>query len=179
MMANNKATVKFIADPKLFMMGTILWFTLTFGTIAMSVWVYSDYVPDSSDKEELVVSVMYLFMGLMMTLISFFCLPKWLVIIKFDKSGITYKCGYKKAKKYDYSRYGYVYKASYLHFFHRVNYIVFSQIKLSEYQLTHINSVSTDDKLIKFKLGKNIEILRGILPKKYIAKIDAIQRTLK
>ena len=156
MMAVSKDSIKFIADPKLLTMGGILWFTLTFSTITMSVWIYRGYALVSREQDTLLVSVMYLFMGLTMTLVSFFCLPKWLVIIKFDKFGITYKCGYKKAKKYDYSRYGYVYKASYLHFFRRVNYIVLSQIRLNEYQLTHINSVSTNDKLIKFKFNFSI-----------------------
>ena len=168
----NNNSVKIIADPILLAMGTILWFTLTFGTIAMSVWVYRGYALVSSDQDTLLVSVMYLFMGLTMTLVSFFCLPKWLVIIKFDKQGITYRCAYKKPLNYDYYQFGYVYKAYYKHFFRKIDYVVLSQIKLDDYQLSHINGISSNNKLLKIRIGKNKELLNNILPPKYVAQLN-------
>lgn len=158
-MNKNKHKIKMFADKRLLLMGTIL--TLSYTVMFFLV------INMSNESLEGVVFAFIWWIGV------FLCFPRWFANITLDSRGILFKAPFKKTKYTEYERYGYIYCASYSHFGIPVRYVVVSQIKLSDYQLTHINSVPQSYKTIKILLNKdNKTKLEAIFPKWYISQLN-------
>ena len=154
-------SISFLADAELFIMGIILWISVTILCV-VTIIICVDY-PN-----------IQLFYAISYTVLVFgflSLLPRWRIVVELNNEGISYKPTFKKNVVKKYSDFGYFYCASYTYYTQK-KYIVFSQRRLSDYELTHINNVPVSDKLIKIKVRKGLkEVLSPILPPKYLFRI--------
>lgn len=154
----------FLADPLLFAMG-ITYFVIT--TVVCTVMIFVCFV--FYMNTDIVIFFFCLFA--FSIVIGLCALPKWRIIIEITEDGISYKPTFKKEINKKYSDFGYFYCASYSYYTER-KYIVFSQRRLNDYELTHINNVAVSDKLIKIKVRKGLkEELSPFLPPKFLFRI--------
>lgn len=160
---SNIAKMRFLADSQLFVMGICWWIIMIICSTASSILCFH--------RNEISIAFFFLLMTLAVNVISLCALPKWRIIIELDNESISYKPTFKKKVVKKYSDFGYFYCASYTYYTQK-KYIVFSQRRLSDYELTHINNVPVSDKLIKIKVRKGLkEVLSPILPPKYLFRI--------
>ena len=159
----NIAKMRFLADSQLFVMGICYFICMTVsGIVAATICFH---------RNEISIAFFFLLMTLAVNVISLCALPKWRIIIELDNENISYKPTFKKKVVKKYSDFGYFYCASYTYYTQK-KYIVFSQRRLSDYELTHINNVPVSDKLIKIKVRKGLkEALSPMLPPKYLFRI--------
>ncbi len=155
--------ISFLADSELLIMGISLW---------ISIIVLSGITIIVCLNDLDIISAFIVFSMDMLISCSFlFLLPKWRIVVELNNEGICYKPTFKKKVVKKYSDFGYFYCASYTYYTQK-KYIVFSQRRLSDYELTHINNVPVSDKLIKIKVRKGLkEVLSPILPPKYLFRI--------
>lgn len=155
---------RFFADSQLLVMGICYWICMTVLGIGMIMLCFH--------INEIAISKFFLLLTLAVNVICLCCMPKWRIIVELNNDGICYKPTFKKKNIKKYADFGYFYCASYTYFTQKKKYIVFSQRRLSDYELTHINSVPVSDKLIKIKVRKGLkEVLSPILPPKYLFRI--------
>ena len=154
-------SISFLADAELLIMGIILWISVTILCV-VTIIICVDY-PN-----------IQLFYAISYTVLVFgflSLLPKWRIVVELNNESISYKPTFKKKVVKKYSDFGYFYCASYTYYTQK-KYIVFSQRRLSDYELTHINNVPVSDKLIKIKVQKGLkEALSPMLPPKYLFRI--------
>lgn len=160
---NESDPIRFLADRQLFVMGICYWICMIAACIVGATIGFQ--------SNEIAVLIFFLLMTLAVNVISLCALPKWRIIIELDNESISYKPTFKKKVIKKYSDFGYFYCASYTYYTQK-KYIVFSQRRLSDYELTHINNVPVSDKLIKIKVRKGLkEVLSPMLPPKYLFRI--------
>lgn len=152
----------FLADPQLFVMGIILLVVTTVIGLFMFFLALDKYIE---------ISILYFILTLTSNITIICVSPKWRIIIELSDDGISYKPTFKKKIVKKYSDFGYFYCASYTYYTER-KYIVLSQRRLNDYELTHINNVAVSDKLIKIKVRKGLkEELSPFLPPKFLFRI--------
>lgn len=159
----NSKTISFLADRALYVMGIIYWIVITisglFGTILC--------IHTGNNSAGLI----FFFVTIIGDVACLCALPKWRIIVEIDNESICYKPTFKKKIVRKFSDFGYFYCASYT-YYTKKKYIVFSQRRLNDYELTHINNVPVSDKLIKIKVRRGLkEVLSTILPPKYLFRI--------
>ena len=153
--------IRFLADSELFIMGIILWISVTILCV-VTIIICVDY---PSIQLFYAISYTVLVFGFLSLL------PRWRIVVELNNEGISYKPTFKKNVVKKYSDFGYFYCASYTYYTQK-KYIVFSQRRLNDYELTHINNVPVSDKLIKIKVRKGLkEALSPMLPPKYLFRI--------
>ena len=153
--------IRFLADSELFIMGIILWISVTILCV-VTIIICVDY---PSIQLFYAISYTVLVFGFLSLL------PRWRIVVELNNEGISYKPTFKKKVVKKYSDFGYFYCASYTYYTQK-KYIVFSQRRLNDYELTHINNVPVSDKLIKIKVRKGLkEVLSPMLPPKYLFRI--------
>lgn len=160
---HNVETKCFLADSHLFIMGICYWLCMTASSIATTVFCLKIVEND--------IAIIFFLLTVCINIICLCTLPKWCIIVELSADGISYKPTFKKKIKRKYSDFGYFYCASYTYYTQK-KYIVFSQRRLSDYELTHINNVPVSEKLIKIKVRKGLkEALYPLLPPKYLFRI--------
>lgn len=158
---NESDSLRFLADAELFIMGIILWISVTILCV-VTIIICVDY---PSIQLFYAISYTVLVFGFLSLL------PRWRIAVELNNEGICYKPTFKKKVVKKYSDFGYFYCASYTYYTQK-KYIVFSQRRLSDYELTHINNVPVSDKLIKIKVRKGLkEAFSPMLPPKYLFRI--------
>lgn len=159
----NIAKKRFLADSQLFAMGIIYWILMNVLGIGAIVFCYH--------INETGAAVFFLLPAIAINIACLCAMPKWRIVIELDNDCISYKPTFKKKVVKKYSDFGYFYCASYTYYTQK-KYIVFSQRRLNDYELTHINNVPISDKLIKIKVKKGLkEVLSPILPPKFLFRI--------
>lgn len=154
-------SIRFLADAELLIMGIILWISVTILCV-VTIIICVDY---PSIQLFYAISYTVLVFGFLSLL------SRWRIVVELNNEGISYKPTFKKNVVKKYSDFGYFYCASYTYYTQK-KYIVFSQRRLNDYELTHINNVPVSDKLIKIKVRKGLkEVLSPILPPKYLFRI--------
>ena len=166
------SSITFLADPHLLFLGISFWVICAIVSGVLSLLLYVGYISAYSDSDRISSSKIFFLLFLLVNFVSICALPKWLVVVSINDRGIIFKPIFKKSVLKGFSDYGYIYLASYCHFGFKIKYIVFSQIKLTDYQLTHINQISISDKIIKFRIRNGIKNkLEVVLPKQYIKQL--------
>ena len=94
---------------------------------------------------------------------------RWCLMITFDQNGILYKPLFRKGVWLKYCNFPRIQHAYYMHgniiAAYKVNYFVFSNRRLSNEELTHINGVTPSSNLIKIRYTqKNYKKLIEALP---------------
>lgn len=122
-----------------------------------------------------IVENQYIFTFLYTLLLVSFLIsaPRWCARTTFNENNIVFKTAFSKAKENTYESYRYIYKASYLHMLYRPQYIVFSQTRLSDYELQNINQIAPSEKTIKIRYSKKtFKALQQVLPEKQRMKME-------
>ena len=160
---SKSSSIKFIADATLLTMGVSLW--------VLSLIICLFVIVDSLNSFDVITALIFFVMAVMLSCCCLFLLTKWRIIVELNSEGISYKPTFKKKIVKKYSDFGYFYCASYTYYTQK-KYIVFSQRRLNDYELTHINNVQVSDKLIKIKVRKGLkEEISPLLPPKYLSRI--------
>lgn len=160
---HNVKTKCFLADSQLFIMGICYWLCMTTAGIAMTFFTLKN-----ADNN---IAIFFFLLSICVNIICLCTLPKWRIIVELSADGISYKPTFKKKIVKKYSDFGYFYCASYTYYTQK-KFLVFSQRRLSDYELTHINNVPVSEKLIKIKVRKGLkEVLSPLLPPKYLFRI--------
>lgn len=155
---NNRKNATFFVNPVLFFSGIIFCTIMTVISFSVSI-----------------VENQYIFAALCtIMLVGFFIsAPRWCARTIFNADTIIFKTAFYKAKENTYDTYRYIYKASYLHILYRPKYIVFSQARLSDYELQNINELASTEKTIKIRYSKKtFKALQQVLPKKQRMKME-------
>ncbi len=93
----------------------------------------------------------------------------------FTSEGITYYTLFRKKQFIPYSSFPYIMLGKYLHGVHWQKYIVFSNRRLTDSELSHINHVTPSRKLIKIRYSEKTKTkLLAILPPKQKRVISAL-----
>lgn len=159
----NTETKRFLADGQLFIIGICLCFIWTVCTLGMIIVLFK--------RNEIEAAFMSFLLMIISEIVCLCAMPKWRIIVELNSEGISYKPTFKKKIVKKYSDFGYFYCASYTYYTQK-KYIVFSQRRLNDYELTHINNVQVSDKLIKIKVRKGLkEEISPLLPPKYLSRI--------
>ena len=106
------------------------------------------------------------------------CMSRWYAYLEFDSKYIKFKRAFYKPRLVNYQYYRFVYIAEYMHksilpiLKMRVMYIVLSSVRLSQYQLSHINNINSSVTTIKVMYTrKNCEYLCSVLNDKQIRSL--------
>ena len=146
----NRKNATFFVNPMLFYSGILYCFFM--GLISFFVSIIENQ---------------YIFAFLYILLLIGFLMsaPRFCARITFNANNVVFKTAFSKAKGNTYESYRYIYKASYLHMLYRPQYIVFSQTRLSDYELQNINQIAPTEKTIKIRYSKKtFEALQQVLP---------------
>ncbi len=168
-MSKNKKHISFLADKQLFVMG-IIWCVLSLlMDAAMIVLLICDKSTTNTTSELNDLIAILLVLALFVIFSAILALPKWYIKITLVKDCIIYRPLFRKAKHIPYNNLGYIQMAYYKHIFAKVQYIVLSSIRLSSYELQHINQVPNSKELIKIRYTeKTKQFLLNTLPKRHV-----------
>ena len=102
--------------------------------------------------------------------------------IEFYREGLLYKPLFRKGKMIDYAHYPRIQYAYYMHgnlfAAYRVHFFVFTNRRLSNDELAHINAVAPSEDLIKIRYTRrNYEKLLAALPRSIAASVRRIYET--
>lgn len=170
-MKGNDLTI--LAHPKLFYTGIIFIFFLV--AIVNFIIVVFLNLPSAfaTSKDQKGCIIIFVIIEIGIFIAGLLCLPRWCVRITFNENNVVFKTVFSKAKENTYESYRYIYKASYLHMLYRPQYIVFSQTRLSNYELENINQITPSEKTIKIRYNKKIfKALQQVLPEKQRMKME-------
>lgn len=160
--ANDK-TICFYADFQLFIMGICYYILMTAAGMTATIICFK--------LDESRYAILFIVLTAIVNIANICASSQWRIIVELSSEGISYKPTFKKKISKKYSDFGYFYCASYTYYTQK-KFIVFSQRRLSDYELTHINNVPVSDKLIKIKVRKGLkEVLSPMLPPKYLFRI--------
>ena len=107
---------------------------------------------------------------------------RWCLCIEFYREGLLYKPLFRKGKMIDYAHYPRIQYAYYMHgnlfAAYRVHFFVFTNRRLSNDELAHINAVAPSEDLIKIRYTRrNYEKLLAALPESIAARVRRIYET--
>lgn len=151
--------IRIIADPYLFSL-TLFGLTLGCGGVAWGLWMCHD-ASYTSRVDEIGVKLTMLAMGLAIVVISLFWDTRWANILVLSPEKIELRSCFKKPVTYEYQEFPYIYRASYRHCLAGapdigpvIVYLVLSRRRLSSFEKTHINQVTSPTDVIKIKFSK-------------------------
>lgn len=167
-MKGDKGKVRLVANPVLLFEGLLL-----FGSELLTCFIML-YV---SRNDEIDISRFWIVLTVLAILSTVIGLPKCLVIVEFGQTGIRVKRALKRPieKEYDCL---YISQAHYMYYgFKRIDFIVFSERRLTNDELCHINQVPVSDKTVKIRIReKSVRKLKTVLPPKYALKLNLNMR---
>lgn len=101
---------------------------------------------------------------------------RYIVWFRFAQEGIEYHTLFRRKKILPYANYPYLLHGRYLHGVYWRHYIIFSDRRLKELELTRINHVAPSTRMIKVKYSKKAYCaLEAVLPSKLRATLTAIR----
>lgn len=161
---SDKGEIKLLANPALLFECILAFGSAYIMCFTMLYW---------SRNDEIDIIRIWIFMTFLTFLITIIGLQQYLVIINFNQTGFRVKRAFKRPieKKYDCL---YIYQAYYMYYgFKRIDFIVFSERRLTNDELCNINQVPISDKIVKVRLReKSIKKLKTVLPQKYASKLN-------
>lgn len=150
---------RIIADPYLFSF-TIFGTVMACGALAWSLWMAHD-ASWSSESGKIVGELMIWTIVLGVVGIPLFWETRWVNILVLSPEKIELRSCFKKPITYEYQEFPYIYRASYRHCLAGapdvgpvIVYLVLSQRRLSSFEKTHINQVTSPTDVIKIKFSK-------------------------
>ncbi len=93
---NSKRNIKIIADPGLLFEGLLCCIINVFICLGFSYMFFKDKILTVNEDEKFQFICFFLFMGMIVVLISLICLNKWLVLIELKEDKIRIKTPFKK-----------------------------------------------------------------------------------
>lgn len=101
---------------------------------------------------------------------------RYVVWYRFSQDGIEYHTLFRRKKMLPYSNYPYVLHGKYLHGVYWRHYIIFTDRRIKNAELSQINHVAPSDQLIKVQYSKKVLVsLVAVLPEKPRASLTAIR----
>lgn len=157
---------KVYVNKKLFIAGVIY---CTVCVLICAVFIALSYGGIIKTDDPLGVSVVWAVLGLGMVLAGALCMPRWSAYVRFEQNCAVLKVG-RKREEIPYEAFKHIYMAHYIHrsiFLAGIKceYIVLSKVRLSAFDLEHINLVSASDMTIKIRSTSKVQkYLEGLLP---------------
>lgn len=170
--------IRIICDSLLFWGGLLLSISQIVIAVVITIMLETGYISASTIDDKNKSQVLFVFFAIFLFFGVILCLPRWLMILTLDEKEITFRGDYFKPYTKSYNQFPYVYIATYRHgsligLGVKVRYIVISQIKLTEYELTHINRVFDREKIFKIRYSKKkYDALLNVLPKSHKERLE-------
>ena len=99
---------------------------------------------------------------------------RYVVWHRFEEEGIERHTLFRKKIILPYTNFPYLLLGKYLHGAFWRYYLIFTDRKMSEYELSHINHVAPTDRIIKVQYSrKTYCVLKDVLPPKLLASLPA------
>lgn len=153
----------------------IILFVLFFSS---SVWIWQ-----ITERANIIGSLASIWGSRILAIVIGLCLPVLFVVnpdryiawYMFTSEGITYYTLFRKKQFIPYSAFPYIMLGKYLHGVHWQKYIVFSNRRLTDSELNHINHVTPSRKMIKIRYSEKTKTkLLTLLPPKQKSFISAL-----
>lgn len=155
----NVKKIRIIADPYLFLLALNAMTMLCGATVAF-FWITHD-ASFTSETDRIGVKLTMLAMALTPISISLFWDTRWANVLVLSPEKIELRSCFKKPVTYEYQEFPYIYRASYRHNLAGtpdvgpvIVYLVLSRRRLSSFEKTHINQVTSPTDVIKIKFSK-------------------------
>ena len=151
--------IRIIADPYLFSL-TLTALAMGCGGMAWCFWMSHDvfYV---SETDKIWAKIMLWALTIGIVAIPLFWETRWANVLVLSPEKIELRSCFKKPVTYEYQEFPYIYRASYRHYLAGapdvgpvIVYLVLSRRRLSSFEKTHINQVTSPTDVIKIKFSK-------------------------
>ncbi len=164
--------IRIIADPSLFSL-TLTVMIMACGALAWFLWMSHDAFW-TSEADKIAGELTFFVLILTPISISLFWDTRWANVLVLSPEKIELRSCFKKPVMYEYQEFPYIYRASYRHCLAGapdvgpvIVYLVLSRRRLSSFEKTHINQVTSPTDVIKIKFSKKrFQILLENMPPK-------------
>ena len=151
--------IRIIADPSLFSL-TLTVMIMACGALAWFLWMSHDAFW-TSEADKIAGELTFFVLILTPISISLFWDTRWANVLVLSPEKIELRSCFKKPITYEYQEFPYIYRASYRHNLAGapdigpvIVYLVLSRRRLSSFEKTHINQVTSPTDVIKIKFSK-------------------------
>lgn len=151
--------IRIIADPSLFSL-TLTVMIMACGALAWFLWMSHDAFW-TSEADKIAGELTFFVLILTPISISLFWDTRWANVLVLSPEKIELRSCFKKPVTYEYQEFPYIYRASYRHNLAGapdigpvIVYLVLSRRRLSSFEKTHINQVTSPTDVIKIKFSK-------------------------
>ena len=171
--------IRILADPYLFVL-TLAAIIASCAALAFFLVMTSDVNSWTSKRDKVLGELLFFAMMLAPICISFFVDTRWANVLVLSHQKIELRSCFKKPVVYAYEEYPYIYRATYRHSIvgapdvgPEIVYMVLSRRRLSSFEKTHINQVSSATDVIKIKFSKSrYQLLLESMPPKLSREVE-------
>ena len=158
---------RILADPYLALCGLVIGVIVFSLCILMVGAIQVDFFTFTTESGKIGGQLIFTFLAIAWVAAMFQLSKQWFLIITFTEQSVFFWYPLSKGKKEkSYKDFPNVYRCFFWNGYQRY-YIVLTNQKLTDYQMSHINQVSNNHNLIKLRYTrKNYEVLLEVLPKK-------------
>lgn len=153
--------IRIIADPYLFSLALTAMTMLWAGVLAFAIDGADPSTRWRSETDKILSYCTFFLLAIAATCISLFGDTRWANILVLSPEKIELRSCFKKPVTYEYQEFPYIYRASYRHNLAGapdigpvIVYLVLSRRRLSSFEKTHINQVTSPTDVIKIKFSK-------------------------
>ncbi len=169
-----KAKVRIISDLTLFVMLLVLLILMT-ADLGWLIWVVGNI---SGSRIQIILSQIVLIVLLLMVYIAVIsAMPRAMCVLTLSDKNISLTIPFKKRQTLPYTKFSYVQHGYYLHVVKPVHFIVFSQYRISNRELSQINLFENSQNAFKVRYTKRMHRrLCSVLPNHLRIMMDASLR---
>ena len=175
--------IRILADPYLFVLTAIALIAVwSVATVIIVLTSKGCYLTNGqlTRTTRAIVWMFFVAMALSGSIISFFVDTRWANVLVLSHQKIELRSCFKKPVVYAYEEYPYIYRATYRHSIvgapdvgPEIVYLVLSRRRLSSFEKTHINQVSSATDVIKIKFSKSrYQLLLESMPPKLSREVE-------
>jgi hypothetical protein len=179
-MKNSEESVVVMQDGMVACMGIILFILLT-ATSGWMLYIFSVPGLSSGSVFSLWACRVLAIVGILVLPILFIIYPeRYFVWYRFTLDGFYYNTVFRRKKLLSYNAFPYVMHGRYMHGVYWRDYIIFSNRRLTDAELNHINHVSPSALLLKIRYSEKVyQKLLNMLPRKQKVSLTSIKSSIE